>query len=101
MDTPRTALITGGTAGLGRALTHALVADGWTVVTDGRHADRAADLPDGVRFVAGDITDPEHTTALVEEVRDLGRSEERRVGKEGRHRREREASQENELHRRS
>ena len=73
MDTPRTALITGGTAGLGRALTHALVADGWTVVTDGRHADRAADLPDGVRFVAGDITDPEHMTALVEEVRDLGR----------------------------
>ena len=71
--TTRTALITGGTAGLGRALTHDLVADGWTVVTDGRHADRAEGLPDGVRFVAGDITDPEHTTALVEEVRDLGR----------------------------
>ena len=71
--TTRTALITGGTAGLGRALTHALAADGWTVITDGRHADRAADLPDDVRFVAGDITDPDHTAALVAEVRDLGR----------------------------
>lgn len=71
--TTRTALITGGTAGLGRALTQVLAADGWTVITDGRHADRAADLPDGIRFVTGDITDPDHTATLVAEVRDLGR----------------------------
>lgn len=71
--TTRTALITGGTAGLGLALTTALAADGWTVVTDGRRADRAAALPDGIRFVPGDITDPDHRAALVATVEDLGR----------------------------
>ena len=34
------ALITGGSAGLGRELVHALAARGWTVVTDGRDPDR-------------------------------------------------------------
>lgn len=75
MDTSatRTALITGGTAGLGLALTRALVAAGWTVVTDGRRAERADDLPDGVRFLPGDITDPDHRAELVAEVARLGR----------------------------
>ena len=75
MDTTTTptALITGGTAGLGLALTTALAADGWMVVTDGRRADRAEALPDGVRFVPGDITDPDHRAALVAAADDLGR----------------------------
>lgn len=74
MDTnrTRTALITGGTAGLGLALTRALVDDGWTVVTDGRRSGPAASLPAGVRFVAGDVTDPTHRTALAAEVQHLG-----------------------------
>ena len=37
------ALITGGSAGLGLALLEALTQQGWTVVTDGRDADRLAD----------------------------------------------------------
>src|SRR3990170_1729982 len=37
------ALITGGSAGLGRALVHALHDRGWTVVTDGRDAVRLAE----------------------------------------------------------
>ena len=36
------ALVTGGSAGLGRALVHSLSADGWTVVTDGRDPERLA-----------------------------------------------------------
>ena len=31
------ALITGGSAGLGRALAHALATDGWRVIVDGHH----------------------------------------------------------------
>ena len=75
MDTTatRTALVTGGTAGLGLALIRGLTSAGWDVVTDGRHPERAADLPDGVRFVAGDVTDPDHRAALVAAARDLGR----------------------------
>lgn len=72
-NTAQTALITGGTAGLGLALTRALVAASWTVVTDGRRPERAEVLPDGVRFFAGDITDPAHRSELVAEVADLGR----------------------------
>jgi 3-hydroxy acid dehydrogenase/malonic semialdehyde reductase len=40
----RTALVTGATAGFGRAITHRLVRDGWRVIATGRRADRLADL---------------------------------------------------------
>lgn len=70
------ALITGGSAGLGRELVHALAARGWTVVTDGRDPDRlreaTAQLPT-VHAVAGDVSDPEHRAALVDRVTGLGR----------------------------
>jgi NAD(P)-dependent dehydrogenase (short-subunit alcohol dehydrogenase family) len=68
------ALVTGGSAGLGRALAHALAEDGWTVVIDGRDAARlndAADQP-GIVAVPGDLTDGEHRAALVATVRELG-----------------------------
>ena len=68
------ALITGGSAGLGRALTLALAERGWTVVTDGRSAERLAKLV-GERIVTvpGDVTDAGHRARLVEEVERLGR----------------------------
>ncbi len=68
------ALITGGSAGLGRALVEALTAQSWTVVTDGRDVDRLAAVGGrGVMTVAGDVADPEHRAALLAEVRRLGR----------------------------
>ena len=68
------ALITGGSAGLGRALTLALADRGWTVVTDGRSAERLARLPrERVVAVTGDINVFEHRARLAQEVERLGR----------------------------
>lgn len=71
------ALITGGSAGLGLALTRSLTTDGWTVVTDARDAGRLSaaitDFADRVHAVPGDVTDPAHRRALVAEVTRLGR----------------------------
>lgn len=70
------ALVTGGSAGLGRALVHHLSAAGWTVVTDARDPDRLARAVAGLAAVVpvvGDVADPEHRDALAREVRWLGR----------------------------
>ncbi|WP_107771810.1 SDR family NAD(P)-dependent oxidoreductase [Nocardioides sediminis] len=69
------ALVTGGTAGLGLALTRALAVEGWHVITDGRSAERiaAAALPESVEVVAGDVTDADHRAALVAAVAAAGR----------------------------
>jgi NAD(P)-dependent dehydrogenase (short-subunit alcohol dehydrogenase family) len=71
----RVALVTGGTAGLGLALTRALAADGWRVITDGRHEGRIkeADFPAGVTAIVGDLTDADHRSALVNAVWERGR----------------------------
>ncbi|MGL4178595.1 MAG: SDR family NAD(P)-dependent oxidoreductase [Dermatophilaceae bacterium] len=70
----RVALVTGGSAGLGRALAHLLVDDGWHVVVDGRRPDRLADAArPGMHPVAGDIGDLGHRAALVDVVAGLGR----------------------------
>jgi NAD(P)-dependent dehydrogenase (short-subunit alcohol dehydrogenase family) len=69
------ALVTGGSAGLGRALAHALAADGWRVVVDGRDAGRlaaAADHPDIVA-IPGDVTNEWHGGALAAAVEREGR----------------------------
>jgi len=70
------ALVTGGSAGLGLALTSALARDGWRVVTDARHGDAlagaTADLP-LVTAIAGDVRDPRHQDRLAEAARRLGR----------------------------
>ena len=61
-----TAIITGGSLGLGRALTGALRDLGWHVVVDGRRPEPlAAVAGDGVTAVAGDVTDPGHRAALL------------------------------------
>jgi NAD(P)-dependent dehydrogenase (short-subunit alcohol dehydrogenase family) len=73
-----TALITGGTHGLGRALVDHLTERGWTVVFDARRsADveaAAADLQDGRSGIAigisGDVTDVGHRNDLVESLGD-------------------------------
>ena len=68
------ALITGGSAGLGRALTLALAERGWTAVTDGRSAERLGELAgERVVTVPGDVTEAGHRGRLVEEVERLGR----------------------------
>jgi NAD(P)-dependent dehydrogenase (short-subunit alcohol dehydrogenase family) len=60
----RTAIITGGSRGLGLALATDLAADGWHVIVDGRHADQF-EPRDGIRAIPGDVTDAEHRGALV------------------------------------
>jgi NAD(P)-dependent dehydrogenase (short-subunit alcohol dehydrogenase family) len=76
------ALVTGGSRGLGRALTEALLERGWSVLIDARHtveleaaaAELRAGLPSGVRLatLAGDVTDPGHREALMRSAADLG-----------------------------
>ncbi|TQF67185.1 SDR family oxidoreductase [Rhodococcus spelaei] len=76
MDTARTALVTGGSAGLGRALARELVRRGWEVVITGRRPQRlravAAESP-AMTPIVGDVTDSRHRTALVAEVSRRGR----------------------------
>ncbi|HMJ76574.1 MAG TPA: SDR family NAD(P)-dependent oxidoreductase [Iamia sp.] len=70
--TARTAVVTGATAGLGRAVAHDLTAAGWSVVVDAR---TAADLDAlaaelratgaDITTVVGDVADPAHRHALV------------------------------------
>jgi NAD(P)-dependent dehydrogenase (short-subunit alcohol dehydrogenase family) len=68
------ALVTGGSAGLGLALTHALTEQGWTVVTDARSAERLALVAGAsVVTVAGDVADAGHRAELAAEVERLGR----------------------------
>jgi NAD(P)-dependent dehydrogenase (short-subunit alcohol dehydrogenase family) len=73
MDTP-TALITGASRGLGRALAAALNGRGWRLVIDGRDAHRLAATaaalprPELVVALAGDVTEPAHRAALATAV---------------------------------
>lgn len=73
MDLP-TALVTGASRGLGRALAAALAARGWRLVVDGRDADRLQTAvatfprPDLVTALPGDVADPAHRAALADAV---------------------------------
>lgn len=81
----RTALVTGGSAGLGLELARGLLDRGWRVVIDGRDAARlhraAASLVPGeggrveepLTAVAGDVTDAAHRADLAVRVAELGR----------------------------
>ncbi len=60
------ALVTGGTRGLGKAIAAALTAAGCAVVVCARNAPDT--LPDGARFIASDIRDPDAAKALVDAI---------------------------------
>lgn len=77
-DRNRVALVTGGSRGLGRALTLALAERGWRLIIDGRDGARldalVAELPDAgaVTAVAGDVANPGHRARLAEAVGTAG-----------------------------
>jgi NAD(P)-dependent dehydrogenase (short-subunit alcohol dehydrogenase family) len=63
-----TAIVTGASRGLGRALSQALVRRGWDLVVDARDADALTAAWAGERHVtalAGDVADPAHRRGLV------------------------------------
>jgi NAD(P)-dependent dehydrogenase (short-subunit alcohol dehydrogenase family) len=74
--TPPIALVTGASAGLGRALASALDRRGWRLVVDARDAARLAAAvatlprPDLVTAVPGDVAEPAHRRALADAVGD-------------------------------
>lgn len=73
-----TAVITGASAGLGRALATGLARRGWNLVIDARRPDRLLRLADELsgsyqlRAVAGDVSDGEHRRRLAEAVAEFG-----------------------------
>src|SRR5215831_19033334 len=80
----KVALVTGASRGLGQALAGALVAEGWSLVIDGRDPDAlhaaAAELAAAsaaagveVRAISGDVTDGEHRQAVLQAVEHFGR----------------------------
>jgi NAD(P)-dependent dehydrogenase (short-subunit alcohol dehydrogenase family) len=71
----RTALVTGATAGIGRATAIALAALGASVIVHGRNAERGELVVKDIkaaggqaRFVAADVSDPAQITRLVEQA---------------------------------
>jgi NAD(P)-dependent dehydrogenase (short-subunit alcohol dehydrogenase family) len=72
------ALITGGSAGLGRALAFELARRGWTLTIDARHREALATSETALsrltrtRAVLGDITAAEHRAELVRAAAELG-----------------------------
>jgi NAD(P)-dependent dehydrogenase (short-subunit alcohol dehydrogenase family) len=74
-----TALVTGGTSGIGRATAVALAALGAHVVLSGRDAGRGEQVVETIRaaggkadFVAADLTDAASARALADRARELG-----------------------------
>ncbi|WP_067450305.1 SDR family NAD(P)-dependent oxidoreductase [Actinomadura macra] len=72
----RTALITGASRGLGRALARELARDGWKIVIDARDAAAldaaAARIGGSVTAIAGDVADAGHRAALARAAADAG-----------------------------
>jgi len=69
--TERTALITGASRGLGRALARRLAANGWNLILTARDSEQLAAIRDElaqrthVAAIAGDVTDANHRAALA------------------------------------
>ncbi|WP_433475321.1 SDR family NAD(P)-dependent oxidoreductase [Spirillospora sp. CA-142024] len=66
----KTALITGASRGLGRALARGLAQDGWNLVIDAREraALSAVAAETGATAIAGDVADPAHRADLARAV---------------------------------
>lgn len=73
----RTALVTGGGSGIGRATVHRLVDEGATVLATDispeglAHTAESASRPGAVTSLVGDVSDPAHAPAAVEVARGL------------------------------
>jgi len=78
MTTTRTALVTGATAGIGRAVAIELAANGIDVIAHGRDPERGARLVEEIaakggtaRFVIADLTNADEVLALAEAAGDV------------------------------
>ena len=74
----RTAIVTGASRGLGRALARALADEGWNLILDARGAQALEEVRAAlasrtqVAAIAGDVADPAHRRALAEAADESG-----------------------------
>ncbi len=70
-----TAVVVGGTSGIGRALAERLVSDGMSVIITGRNSERAqqvaAEVGPGVRGLALELTDPASLRSALADVEEV------------------------------